>query len=109
MFEDKWKWPKWRLAEGAESAGGAGHGVVIARNHAGRRSRASGESRVAAKHGDTGAVLGATKRDHVLADVAADNVAMLAAAVRENELDEIVSELVAGNCRCVSMRSVKKF
>jgi hypothetical protein len=102
MFEDKWKCPKWRLAEGAEAARGAGHGVVIARDHAGRRSRASGESRVAAEHGDTGAVLGAAERDHVFANVAADDVAMLAAAVGEDELYKIVSELVAGDCRCVS-------
>lgn len=42
----------------------------------------------------------------MLADVAANDVAMLAAAVGEDELDEIVSELVAGDCRYVSARSV---
>jgi hypothetical protein len=83
--------------ESAKSTGGAWHGVIVARNHAGRGARAGGECRVAAKHRDTRSVLGTTKRDHMLADVAADDLTMLSATVGQNILDEIISELVAGN------------
>jgi hypothetical protein len=38
----------------------------------------------------------------VLADVAADNLTMLGAAVGQDVLDEIISELVASNCTRVS-------
>jgi hypothetical protein len=94
-------------AEDAEAAGGARHGVVVvvARNHARRRSRAGSKSRVAAKHCNARAVLGSTKRNHVLADVAADNLTMLGTAVGQDVLDEIVSELVTGNCTKVSYRT----
>jgi hypothetical protein len=98
-------------AEGAEAAGGARHGVVVvvvvvvARNHARRRSRAGSKSRVAAKHCNARAVLGSTKRNHVLADVAADNLTVLGTAVGQDVLDEIVSELVTGNCTKVSYRT----
>jgi hypothetical protein len=96
-------------AEGAEAAGGARHGVVVvvvvARNHARRRSRAGSKSRVTAKHCNARAVLGSTKRNHVLADVAADNLTVLGTAVGQDVLDEIVSELVTGNCTKVSNRT----
>jgi hypothetical protein len=85
-------------AKGAETASGARHGVVVARNHTRRRSRTRSKSRVAAKHCNTRAVLGSAKRDHVLADMAADNLTVLGAAVGQDVLDEIVSELIAGNC-----------
>jgi hypothetical protein len=97
-------------AEGAEAVGGARHGVVVvvvvvARNHARRRSRAGSKSRVTAKHCNARAVLGSTKRNHVLADVAADNLTVLGTAVGQDVLDEIVSELVTGNCTKVSNRT----
>jgi hypothetical protein len=97
-------------AEGAEAVGGARHGVVVvvvvvARNHARRRSRAGSKSRVTAKHCNARAVLGSTKRNHVLADVAADNLTVLGTAIGQDVLDEIVSELVTGNCTKVSNRT----
>lgn len=61
------------------------------------RTRASSDSWVAAKHGDAGAVLGATKRDHMLADVSGDNLATLRISVGEDVLDEVVAELVTSN------------
>jgi hypothetical protein len=87
----------WHSTKATKSTGGARHGVVVARNHAGGRSGSGGKSRVAAKHGDAGAVLGTTKRDHVLADMAAHNLAMLGATVGQDVLDEVVSELIPSN------------
>jgi len=43
----------------------------------------------------------------VLADVAANNLAMLGAAVGQDILDEIVSELVTSNCIKVSMNMLQ--
>ena len=85
------------LAIGAKTTRRARHGVVVARHHTGGRSRTSGESRVATKHRDTRSVLGAAERDHVLADVAANNLTVLCAAIRQDILDKVVTELVAGN------------
>jgi hypothetical protein len=62
-----------------------------------RRARTRGEGRVAAQHGNTRAILGATKGDHVLANVGSDNLATLHIGVRKDVLDEIVAELVASN------------
>ena len=45
------------------------------------RTRTSGEGRVGAEHGDTRAVLGTAERDHVLTDVAANELAMLGTTV----------------------------
>ena len=90
------------LAEGAKTASGAGsswHRVVVSGKHTRWRSRASSKSGVAAKHGNARAILGAAKGDHVLADVAADNLAVLSAAVGQNVLDKIVSELITGNLK----------
>jgi hypothetical protein len=84
-------------AEGAKTTRGARHGIVVARHHARGWSRTSGESRVATKHRDTRSVLGAAERDHVLANVAAYNLAVLRATVRQDVLNKVVSELVAGN------------
>jgi hypothetical protein len=89
-------------AEGAIPASSTRHRVVVAGSHARGRSRPSSKSRVAAKHGNTRAVLGSAQRNHVLTDVTADNLAMLGAAVCQNVLDEVVSELVARNCTRVS-------
>jgi hypothetical protein len=76
---------------------GARRGVAVARKHAGGRSRTCRKSGIATKHRNAGAVLGAAERDHVLADVATNNVSMLRAAVGQNILDEIVSELVTSD------------
>lgn len=57
----------------------------------------SGRRGVATEHGDAGAVLGAAERDHVLADVRGDQLAMVAAAVGEDVLNEVVSELIASD------------
>lgn len=84
-------------AEGAKTTGGARLGIVVARHHARGWSRTSGESRVTTKHGDTRSVLGAAERDHVLANVAANDLAVLRATVRQDILNKVVSELVAGN------------
>jgi len=61
------------------------------------RSRARGNGWVGAKHANTGAKLRSTKRNHVLADVASDNLPMLRVGVRKNVLDEVVTVLIAGN------------
>jgi hypothetical protein len=44
-------------------------GIGVAGDEAARRTRAGGDRRVAAEHGNTRAVLGAAEGDHVLADV----------------------------------------
>jgi hypothetical protein len=82
----------------AEAAGGTRHGVVVARDHARGRSRAGSKSRVAAEHRDARSILGAAEGDHVLANMATDDVAMLRATIGQNVLDEIVSELVTSDC-----------
>jgi hypothetical protein len=73
-----------------------GVATVVAADSSGR-ARASGEGRVAAQHGDTRAILGATKGHHVLADVGSDNLTTLSIGVGEDVLNEVVAELVAGN------------
>lgn len=95
--EDKKAVQKQRLTVVAEAAGGTRHGVVVARDHARGRSRAGSKSRVAAEHRDARSILGAAKGDHVLANMVADDVAMLSAAVGQDVLDEIVPELVTGD------------
>lgn len=56
-----------------------------------------GESWIGAEHADAGAKLGSTERDHVLADMAGDNLPMLWVGVGQDVLDQIVTVLVAGN------------
>ena len=56
---------------------------------------ARGDSRVAAEHGNARSVLGATKRDHVLANVCGDDLTTLWIAMCEDVLNEIVTELIA--------------
>jgi hypothetical protein len=61
------------------------------------RTRTGGEGRVAAQHGDTRAILGAAKRDHVLANVTTNEFAMLCATVCQDILYEIVAELITSD------------
>lgn len=86
--------------EGAKA--GTRNRIVVARNHAGRRSWTSSKSGVAAEHRNTGAVFGTTKRHHVLADVTANEFAVMRTAVGQDMLDEIISKLITGNYRDVS-------
>jgi hypothetical protein len=85
----------WRSTEGRKT--GARRGVAVARKHASRRSGACSKSGIATEHRDAGAVLGPAERDHVLADVAANNVSVLSATVGQDILDEIVSKLVTSD------------
>ena len=52
---------------------------------------------VGAQHADSGAKLGSAERDHVLADMSGNDLAVLRVGVRQDVLDEIVAVLVAGN------------
>lgn len=54
---------------------------------------------ITAKHGDAGPVLGATQRDHVLADVGCDNLTTLRIRVGQDVLDQVVAKLVARDYR----------
>jgi len=90
------------LTEGAKT--GARCGVAIAGKHACRRSWACRKGRVAAEHGDARAVLGTTERDHVLTDVAANELAMLSTTVGQDILDKIVAELITSDFDKVSYR-----
>lgn len=92
----------WPSSEGTGEGGGAGNWSVVARHHTSRWARARGDSRVAAQHSDARAVLGAPERYHVLADVAANDLAVLCAAVRQDVLNEVVSKLVSSDCIDVS-------
>jgi hypothetical protein len=93
-----------RITTSAESSGvgAARNRVVVARDHACWRSGTGSDGRVAAKHGDTGAVLGTTQRDHVFANVAAHKLAVVCRTVGENVLDEVVAKLVTSNYIFVS-------
>lgn len=71
--------------------------AVCAKGGANARSRTGCDGRVGAKHTNTRSEFGSTERDHVLADVASDNLSMLRVGVSKNVLDEIVAVLVAGN------------
>lgn len=76
---------------------GAGRGVAVARNQANGRSRTCSKSRIATKHRYAGTVLGASKRNHVLPDVASNDLAVLSARAGQDILDEIVAELITSN------------
>lgn len=84
------------------SKGSASAGAIVTRDHTGRRSGACRKNGVAAEHCDAGTVFGTTKRDHVLANMAANELAEVGAAVGQDILDEIVSELIASNYSLVS-------
>jgi hypothetical protein len=86
-----------RSTEGTKTTGRARHRVAVTRHHARWRTRTRRESGVATEHGDAGSVLGATERNHVLANVAADDLTVLGTAIGQDVLHEVVSELVAGD------------
>jgi hypothetical protein len=85
------------LAVGATKSGVALRHAVSTEGGANARSRTGCNGRVGAKHTDTRPKFGSTERDHVLADVASDNLSMLGVGVSKNVLNEIVAVLVAGN------------
>jgi Trk K+ transport system NAD-binding subunit len=62
-----------------------------------RRSRTSLRDRILTEHGNTRAILGATERHHMLADMTGDNVDMAVLAVQQDPLDQIVAKLIASN------------
>lgn len=73
--------------------------AAAARRHAGRRARTSSGSRVAAENGDSGSILRATQRDHVLADMRSNKLSTLRIGMSEDVLNEVVAELITGNWR----------
>ena len=85
------------LTEGARKGRGTSNGVVVARDHASWRAWACSNSWIAAQHGNTRAILGTAERDHVLADVASDNLTVLHACIGQDVLDEVVSKLISSN------------
>jgi len=95
--EDKKAVQRQHLTVVAEAAGCSRHGVVVARDHARGRSGAGSKSGVAAEHRNARSILGTTEGDHVLADMVADDITVLGAAVGQDVLDEIVPELVTGD------------
>ena|SRR5277367_2183054 len=62
---------------------------------------------IGTQHADSGAKLGSAKRDHMLPDVAGDDLPMLRVGVSKNVLDEIVAVLVAGNINEWNSRTIK--
>ena len=75
-------------------------GAVVAVDlHASWWARTSSQSRVAAKHSDAGAILGASEGNHVLADVARNKLAMVRIAMGQDVLDQVVTKLISGNCK----------
>lgn len=56
---------------------------------------AAHDVRVAAKHSNARAILGSTKGDHVLADVAGDDLfERLRIGIDQDPLDEVISKLI---------------
>lgn len=96
--EDKKAGLRQRSTVCAKTVVGTRYRVIVARNHARGRTGAGSKSRVAAEHCDARSVLGAPEGHHVLADVAANDLAMLSAAVGQNVLNKIVSKLVTRDC-----------
>jgi DNA-binding transcriptional regulator YdaS (Cro superfamily) len=70
---------------------------AAAHRRASARSGASGDGMVGAQHADTGAELGSTKRDHVLADVGRHDLAVLRVGMSEDVLNQVVAVLITGN------------
>lgn len=58
---------------------------------------ASGESRVAAKHGYSRTILGSTQGNHMLANVGGNDLAAWRISVGEDVLNEVVSELITSD------------
>lgn len=73
--------------------------------HAGRWTRPSKRSRVATVHRDTGSVLRAAERYHVLTNMRGYELLMMTATVGQDILDEVVAELIASNYIVVSTQS----
>lgn len=72
-----------------------GEAIVATKGRGGART--SGESRVAAQHGNARAVLRATEGDHVLADVSSHDLPTLRVGVGEDVLNEVIAELISSN------------
>lgn len=85
------------LTVGATKSGVALRHAVCTNGGTNPRSRAGRNGWVGAKHTNTRPKLGSAERDHVLADVARDNLPVLGVGVSKNVLDEIVAVLVASN------------
>ena len=64
-------------------------------------------SRVGAEHAYSRAELGSTKRDHVLADVLRDDLAMLRVGMSQDVLDEVVAILITCNVDQWDARTIK--
>lgn len=60
-------------------------------------TRSCGCGGVATEHGDTRAKLGASKRNHVLANMDGDLLSLLLMSVHEDPLNEIVAVLITSN------------
>lgn len=73
------------------------HSTTHSANGRAAWSWTSGEGWVGAKHADTRTELGATERNHVLADVGSDNLPVLWVGVGQDVLNQVVSVLVARN------------
>lgn len=61
------------------------------------RTGTSLDSRVGAEHANTRAKLGSTERDHMLADMACNQLTVLRVGVSQDVLNEVVAVLVAGD------------
>jgi hypothetical protein len=64
-------------------------------------------SRVGAKHANSRAELGSTKRDHVLADVLSNNLTMSWVGMSENVLNEIIAVLITCNVDQWNTRAIE--
>lgn len=62
--------------------------------------------RIGAKHANTRTELGTTKRDHMLANVLSNDLAVLWVGVRQDVLDQVVAILVAGDVNEWDARAV---
>ncbi len=60
-------------------------------------TRTSDLTGVAAEHRNSGAKLGTTKRDHVLADMDRNLLSLMVVGVHQDPLDEVVAVLIASN------------
>ncbi len=62
---------------------------------------------VGTEHTNSRAKFGATQRDHVLADMAGNELTMLGIGVRENVLDEVIAILITSNVDQRNSRTIK--
>lgn len=87
---------------------GVASGAAAHARHAGPDSRAGTgrDGRVGAQHADPRAELGTAERDHVLADMGSNNVAVLRAGMSQDVLNQVVAVLVAGDVDEGNSRSV---